>query len=89
MAQVHFTNHLRHVAPNGSVDAQGDTIRAVLMDVFARHPSLKTYILDDQDRLRVHIAVFLDDEHIRGAQTLERAVRADSELYILQALSGG
>ena len=89
MVQVHFTNHLRHVAPGGVVDAKGATIRSVLMDVFARHPALKTYILDDQDRLRVHIAVFLDSEHIRGAETLERAVTPASELYILQALSGG
>ncbi|MDX2144528.1 MAG: MoaD/ThiS family protein [Rhodospirillaceae bacterium] len=89
MVQVHFTNHLRHVAPKGGVSAAGATIRAVLADVFARHPALKGYILDDQERLRVHIAVFLDGEHVRGPDTLERAVKPDSELYILQALSGG
>jgi sulfur-carrier protein len=89
VVQVHFTNHLRHVAPGGKLEAKGSSIRAVLMDVFARHPALKTYILDDQDRLRVHIAVFLDNEHIRGAEVLERAVKPNSELYILQALSGG
>ena len=89
MVQVHFTNHLRHVVPGGIVEATGATIRETLMDVFARHPSLKTYILDDQDRLRVHIAVFLDNEHVRGADSLERTVKPNSELYILQALSGG
>jgi sulfur-carrier protein len=89
VVQVHFTNHLRHVAPGGMVEATGATIRATLMDVFAQFPALKTYILDDQDRLRVHIAVFLDNEHVRGADSLERAVKPNSELYILQALSGG
>jgi hypothetical protein len=89
MVQVHFTNHLRHVAPGGAVEAAGATIRAVMADVFARHPALKGYILDDQERLRVHIALFLDNEHVRGADALERAVKPDSELYILQALSGG
>jgi len=89
VVQVHFTSHLRHVAPGGVVTAAGATIRGVLMDVSARHPALKTYILDDQDRLRVHIAVFLDNEHIRGPETMDHAVRPTSELYILQALSGG
>ena len=89
MVQVHFTDHLRHVAPDGVVEAKGATIREALTDVFARYPALRTYILDDQDRLRIHIAIFLDNQHVRGADSLERAVKPNSELYILQALSGG
>ncbi|MDX2221321.1 MAG: MoaD/ThiS family protein [Rhodospirillaceae bacterium] len=89
MVHVHFTNHLRHVAPTGGVAAAGATIGAVIDDVCARHPGLKTYILDDQGRLRIHIAVFLDGAHIRGPDVLKHAVQPESELYILQALSGG
>lgn len=88
MVQVHFTSHLRAVAPAGAVTAQGATIGAVLADVFARHPAAKGYVLDDQGRVRVHIAVFLDGEHVRR-DILDRSVKPDSELYVLQALSGG
>jgi len=88
VVQVHFTSHLRHVAPDGAVDAHGQTIGAVLADVFARHPAARGYVLDDQGRVRVHIAVFLDGEHVRR-DILDRAVKPDSELYVLQALSGG
>ncbi|MBL8643714.1 MAG: MoaD/ThiS family protein [Rhodospirillaceae bacterium] len=88
MVQVHFTSHLRHVAPGGAVTASGSNIREVLADVFARHPAVKGYVLDDQGRVRVHIAVFLDNEHIRR-DILDHPVRADSELYVMQALSGG
>jgi len=88
VVQVHFTAHLRHVAPAGAVAASGATVREVLADVFARYPQLRGYVLDDQGRVRVHIAVFLDGEHLRR-DILDRAVKPDSELYVLQALSGG
>ncbi len=88
MAKVHFTTHLRNVAPNGAVDAAGATVAAALADVFSRHPALRGYVLDDQDRLRLHIAVFVDGAHVRQ-NALNHPLRSDSELYIMQALSGG
>jgi len=88
MPTVHFTSHLRHVAPGGAVEAAGDTVAAALKDVFARYPAVRGYVLDDQDRLRLHIAVFVDGTHVR-ANVLAHPLRAGSELYIMQALSGG
>ena len=88
MAKVHFTAHLRHVAPDGAVDAKGANVALALADVFARHPSVKGYVLDDQDRLRTHIAVFVDGTHVRK-DILDHPLRDDSEIYVLQALSGG
>jgi molybdopterin synthase sulfur carrier subunit len=88
MAQVHFTTHLRHVAPSDAVEAAGASVAAALSAVFERYPALRGYVLDDQDRLRLHIAVFVDGVHIRK-DILDHPLRADSELYVLQALSGG
>lgn len=88
MAHVHFTAHLRHVAPPEAVDAAGDSVMEVLNAVFGLHPALRGYILDDQGRLRLHIAVFVDGVHIRK-DVLDHPLRPDSELYVLQALSGG
>jgi len=88
MARVNFTAHLRNVSPSGAVDASGDTVAAALADVFARYPALRGYVLDDQDRLRLHIAVFVDGTHVRQ-NIMNHPLRADSELYIMQALSGG
>ncbi len=88
MAQVHFTSHLRSVAPRESVQAGGGTVGAALADVFARYPAVKGYILDDQDRLRTHIAVFVDGAHLRR-DILDHPLKSDSEIYVLQALSGG
>ena len=88
MAKVFFTAHLREVAPRGEIDAKGATVRAALDEVFAAYPMLKGYVLDDQERLRLHIAVFVDGVHVRQ-NVLEHPLRGDSELYIMQALSGG
>jgi molybdopterin synthase sulfur carrier subunit len=88
MAQVHFTSHLRHVAPPDTVDVTGGSVADALSVVFERYPALRGYVLDDQDRLRLHVAVFVDGVHVRK-DILDHPLRADSELYVLQALSGG
>lgn len=88
MPKVFFTSHLRHVAPDGGVAAAGATVVAALHDVFARYPTLRGYVLDDQDRLRLHIAVFVDNTHVRR-NVLDHPLKPDSEVYIMQALSGG
>jgi molybdopterin synthase sulfur carrier subunit len=88
MAKVFFTSHLRHVAPAGAVESAGQSVRAVLQDVFARYPAARGYVLDDQGRVRLHIAIFVDGVQVRK-NVLDYPLKADSELYIMQALSGG
>ena len=88
MAQVVFTAHLARLAPPDPVDAAGETVAAALTDVFARYPALRGYILDDQDRLRLHIAIFVDGTHVRR-DALAYPLTPTSELHVLQALSGG
>lgn len=89
MATVVFTQNLRrHVeCPTETVD--GATVRAVLDAVFAANPRLRGYVLDDQGALRYHMMVFVDGEPITDRRDLTDPVRAASEVYVMQALSGG
>lgn len=89
MPTVVFTPHLqRHLdAPPKSVDA--DTVRAALEAVFAENPRLRGYILDDQSRLRQHVTIFVNDRVIGDRNGLTERVTPDSEIYVMQALSGG
>jgi sulfur-carrier protein len=89
MARVSFTAHLRKVAPPGPVAAEGDTVRAVLATLFADNPRLGAYVLDEQGRLRRHVAVFVDGERLINGSALDHPVAATSEIHVLQALSGG
>ena len=85
MPQVVFTAHLKRLAPPAPVEVAGATVAEALDAVFARHPLLGGYVLDDQRRLRRHVALFVDGERAR----LEDAVGPGARIAVLQALSGG
>lgn len=89
MARIEFTANLeRHLAcPVQS--APGDCVRAVLDHVFAEHPRLRSYVLDDQDRVRRHVAIFINATRIADRDRLSDPVGPDDEVFVFQALSGG
>jgi hypothetical protein len=89
MARVHFTTWLRELAPNGPVSAAGRTVGEALADLFAGEPQLRGYLLDEQGRLRKHVCVFADGLRLPNGGALAHPVRPDTELYVMQALSGG
>ncbi|TNE40898.1 MAG: MoaD/ThiS family protein, partial [Alphaproteobacteria bacterium] len=60
MAKLVFTSHLRSVGPAGESIFDGATVLEVLDKAFAEHELLRSYILDDQRRLRKHVSIFLD-----------------------------
>ena len=89
MATVTFTPNLeRHVeCPTTSVD--GATVRAVLDRVFAENPRLRGYVVDETGALRRHMLIFIDGQQIEDREKLSDPVRPTSEVYVMQALSGG
>lgn len=87
MARVTFTSNLRRHREVSEAHAEGATVREVLDRVFAGDALLRSYVLDDQGRLRRHVNVFVD-----GAMVADRARLSDpagAEIHVLQALSGG
>ena len=89
MITVEFTNSLSHQtdAPRSSVE--GATVRECLQAVFALHPALRGYVMDDQNVVRQHVVVFLNGTAIRDRRTQSDVVKPDSEIFVMQALSGG
>jgi len=89
MPNVVFTPALqRHVAcPPSSV--AGSTFREVLDRIFGENPRARTYVLDEQGALRKHMMVFIDGEAVQDRNSLSDDVGADSQIYVMQALSGG
>lgn len=64
-------------------------LRAGLEAAFAAHPRLRGYVFDDQGHLRENVVIFIDGVRARERVLLDDVLRADSSVYILQALSGG
>jgi sulfur-carrier protein len=89
VAHVTFTANLqRHLSCPDQV-VPGTTVRAVLDQVFAVEPRLRSYILDDQDRVRRHVAIYVNGDRIADRERLSDPVGDDDEVFVFQALSGG
>jgi len=89
VARVSFTANLRRHRSVPDVRAEGGSVREVLERVFAGDPLLRSYVLDDQGRVRRHVNIFLNGDMIRDRQHLSDAAGAQDEIYVMQALSGG
>ncbi len=89
MARVHFTPNLRRHLDAASMDAPPGTLRETLEGVFEANPQVRSYVVDDQGRLRAHVAVYVDGNPVRDRVRLGDAVAGGSEVHVMQALSGG
>ena len=72
-----------------AVAATGSTVRELLDHVFAAHPTLRGYVVDEHGALRHHVVAFVNDEPVRDKRGLAEPVPADAQVYVFQALSGG
>ena len=89
MPRIVFTRHLESVGPTAPEVCPGATL-AELLDALARdYPRLRNYVLDDQGRVRKHIAVFIDGDLRPRETVLSLPLAETSDVYVFQALSGG
>lgn len=87
--QVIFTSALERHLSCPPQEVAGSTVREVLNQAFAVNPAIRGYVLDDQGALRKHMTVFVDGEAVRDRDGLSDGVKPDSQVYVMQALSGG
>ena len=83
---------LRELAGNRSevsIDAPPGPLAAALGRLWIECPGVRDRVLTEVGRGRPHINIFVDGENIRDAAGLDTPVRADSEVFILPAVSGG
>jgi hypothetical protein len=89
MAKIVFTQQLSRFTEIPEVETTATTLRAALEAAFAVNPRLRGYVLDEQGHMRTHVVTFIDGHRVRDRVALDDAVRADSSIHVLQALSGG
>jgi sulfur-carrier protein len=68
------------------VEARGATLAELLADLEQRYPGIRFRMIDEQDAIRRHIKIFVNEEQTRD---LGAALTANDEVIIVGALSGG
>lgn len=90
MATVKFTYALQRFFPDLSETVvASSSLPEVMQAIEKAYPGITSYILDERGELRQHVNIFIDGTQITDRKTLSDVFREDSEIYIMQALSGG
>ena len=89
MPTIRFTQNIQRHVPCPIAQVPGRTVRESLEAYFTLHPRARGYVLDDQVRLRRHMAIFIDGAQVLNRDTLDDPVRDEAVIDIVQALSGG
>jgi molybdopterin converting factor small subunit len=84
--RVLIPSALRSYTERGETEAEGRNLAALLVDLERQYPGIRFRIIDEQDRIRRHIRIFVNGDQ---ARELSRPLAATDEVIIVQALSGG
>jgi molybdopterin converting factor small subunit len=90
MPTIKFTYALKRFFPKlKDTSARGKTLAEIFKEIETNYPGLQSYVLDERGSLRRHVNIFIDGKMINDRNKLTDAFCAGSEIYIMQALSGG
>ncbi len=87
MMNVAIPSQLRdYTGGRAHVEARGATLAELLSDLERRFPGIRFRMIDEQDAIRRHIKIFVNQEQARD---LGAVLAANDEVTIVGALSGG
>jgi len=87
MIRVSIPSQLQSYCAGASrVEATGATVDQVLRDLDRRFPGIRFRVVDEQDRIRRHMRIFVGSE---AATELTAPLEAGDEVLLFGALSGG
>ena len=90
MPTIKFTYALKRFFPKlKETSAQGNTLEEIFREIETNYPGLQSYVLDERGSLRRHVNIFIDGKMIKDRTKLGDTFSSNSEIYIMQALSGG
>jgi molybdopterin synthase sulfur carrier subunit len=89
LPRVIFTSNLQRLVACPEREVTATNVREALERVFESAPALRDYILDESSALRKHVVVYVGGRRVVDRTQLAEPISPDSEIYVLQALSGG
>lgn len=84
--KIHIPTQLRSYTRASIVEAQGETLAAVLENLDAQFPGIRFRMVNEQDEIREHIRIFVNRETVSD---LGKRLEEGDEVRIIGALSGG
>jgi molybdopterin synthase sulfur carrier subunit len=85
--QVYIPTPLRsYTGRKGKIEVEGSTLGQVFAELERTCPGIRFRIIDEQDQIREHIRVFVNQERVNK---LEVPLRPDDKVQIILAVSGG
>jgi len=84
--KVLIASPLRPYTGADEVEAVGVTLGELLNDLDARYPGIRFRMIDEQERVRKHMRIFINGDPVKD---LGHPIRPGDEVAIVQALSGG
>ncbi len=87
--KVLIPDALRSYTQGARVDAGGATLAELLMDLNRQYPGIRFRIIDEQDKVRRHMRIFINGEQVDALSHPLNMKGAADEVVIVQALSGG
>jgi molybdopterin synthase sulfur carrier subunit len=87
MTRVFIPSQLQSYCQGATqVEAAGATVDALLRDLDRLYPGIRFRVVDEQDRIRRHMRIFIGREAVRH---LGSPLSQGDEVLIFGALSGG
>ena len=89
--RVHLTGQLRDLT-RGAAQVEmesADDLKAMVVKLDAKFPGMGQRILDDQDKIRQHVNIFVNSENSRELQREKTKLKDNDVVHILPAVSGG
>ena len=85
--RIHIPGALRsYTGQQTEVEVGGATLAQALDALDQRFPGIRFRIITEQDTVRPHIRIFIND---RQTFQLAKPLRDDDDVYVVCALSGG
>jgi molybdopterin converting factor small subunit len=75
-----------YTSGRSEVEGTGASVAEVLADLDRRFPGIRFRVVDEQDRIRQHMRIYIGPEAAAG---LDQPIRSGKDIHILQSLSGG
>ncbi len=78
-----------YTAGASEVEAEGETLGAVLANLDAQFPGILARVLDDTGALRRFVNVYVGNEDVRFLDLLDTPTPAGTQISVIPAVAGG